>query len=985
MSRSPTHLVTLADGEREFQFEGKRVIFSPYRLFNLISQDSVSLAKICQLLAAWFSSQDNLYICCRTGFFNDLRLRSPELHALSLTIVNEMTLAALANERRSSSLNIFIAEIDARDIFSMNFAIKEMFSNETTVRDFSCLAELYPTEVPSYAWGQYELSIYPLDVPKIEFKDSLDVLLLDCPARNLSLMPNGLAYVHNALKKTEANYQTFDLDVITYHNYHIHRLHNLCDKVILPSGLEMPEDPWQAHNYDLWEMPEVIDYFGPLIVEVADKIAAASPKILALSIQQCNEKFSRRLINLVKARVPDTIILLGGYSCYSPDIGLRAFPEADYMCVGEADLSIGPLVDALINDEQVANMPGVISKNDDPSLPFIPAPMQHNLDELDFPKYEWNGTDIYVNFNGYRLTPVIASRGCRWSRCTFCAERFYWRIRSPKNFVDELEWLIAQGCHDFMFNESDLNGNPEMLLSICDEIISRGLKVSLSGQLRIQKQCTRAYFDKLKEAGFASLRFGIDAFSTNSLRLQKKGYTKETISKVLRDCYEAGIPSEINWVIGVPGETEEDIDEGIDFICQNKKYIGRIANINPLILGNGSVYWLEPEEHNIKFRLPREELYARYFRAIPAHLWYSDEPYIDGAVRKKWYEKIVIELHEQNFTIGDWAQRVIDNVQKNKDATRTATMDATDIRSNDLPSPQLLDNYKGFNLYQMPGQFFAVPENIIYLDFMVTGQPMTGVIVDLSERAIKQIIDESLDWANTRSTYQKVVSEETASNLGLRLSTQYEDVAAFVHDHRFFVIPLKEIEAKFGPKSTHAYSIANYSLANWAGRGVWRAGNHKIIHSLSGFFAVPLSVPRMEAYMVDDLMRYGIHQFVYLSDAIQYARNVAKESQNCEQVTPNPSDVESSSAEDESSSFGPAFGTFFARPTVLDEINGYAILGYEGFVYGLPQKYRDVDLTEVDVMAWPDVIRDVSQDAVAEQIQELCHAQMVYGQAQTRN
>src|SRR5207253_7431522 len=68
---------------------------------------------------------------------------------------------------------------------------------------------------------------------------------------------------------------------------------------------------------------------------------------------------------------------------------------------------------------------------------------------------------IYRNYNGYQLTPIIASRGCRWSRCTFCAERFYWRIRSAKAFVDELAWLVEQGCRLFMFNESDLNGKPE--------------------------------------------------------------------------------------------------------------------------------------------------------------------------------------------------------------------------------------------------------------------------------------------------------------------------------------------------------------------------------------------------------------------------------------------------------------------------------------------------------------------------------------------
>ena len=157
------------------------------------------------------------------------------------------------------------------------------------------------------------------------------------------------------------------------------------------------------------------------------------------------------------------------------------------MCIGKSDLTVGPLVKQLVAGERPIDQPGVLSRYDTPDRLFVPAPMQHNLDQLDFPRYEWFDLSIYRNYNGYQLVPVIASRGCRWSRCTFCAERFYWRIRSAQNFVNELEWLVDQGCTLFMFNESDLNGMPEKVIEICDEIIRRDIRVRLTGQLRIQK------------------------------------------------------------------------------------------------------------------------------------------------------------------------------------------------------------------------------------------------------------------------------------------------------------------------------------------------------------------------------------------------------------------------------------------------------------------------------------------------------------------
>ena len=327
--------------------------------------------------------------------------------------------------------------------------------------------------------------------------------------------------------------------------------------------------------------------------------------------------------------------------------------------MGESDFSVDLLIPKLMSGVKPKNISGILSKYDDPSIPYKSQPLAHELDIIPFPKYEWYDLDTYRNWNGYQLTPVIASRGCRWARCTFCAERFYWRIRSAKNFVDELEWLVKQGCTLFMFNESDLNGAPERLLEICDELIARDLKIRLTGQLRIHVKSDKNFFEKLKKAGFTSLRFGVDAFSDNAMKLQVKGYNSATVFQNLRDCWESGIYTEVNWVIGVPGETWEDIEEGIKLAIKCKPYIGRMANINSLMLLNGSVYWQNPDMFNIKFHQSKEELFKKYPRVVPSENWHSEKPYIDGSVRRKYFEHIVLKLSEEGFQFGEWAAEIV--------------------------------------------------------------------------------------------------------------------------------------------------------------------------------------------------------------------------------------------------------------------------------------------------------------------------------------
>jgi hypothetical protein len=67
---------------------------------------------------------------------------------------------------------------------------------------------------------------------------------------------------------------------------------------------------------------------------------------------------------------------------------------------------------------------------------------------------------------------------------------------------------------------------------------------------------------------------------------------------------------------------------------------------------------------------------------------------------------------------------------------------------------------------------------------------------------------------------------------------------------------------------------------------------------------------------------------------------------------------------------GPA-GERSSRPRRLATLHDYNVIEYEGWVYGIPTSLGEIDLTEVDVMGKPGVIRDVSRDVVEDEIAEL--------------
>lgn len=560
--------------------------------------------------------------------------------------------------------------------------------NSVLIVTLDTIAQRYPEAVPKHAWIPRIESIYPITIPEIIFESGIDLILLDLPARSLAQMPAGFGYVHNALKRSRVSFQTVDLDIILYHRYHSHRILDGLPQVVTPGGRVMPEEPWQPVHYLLWEDIDVIELFREEIDEIVKKLIAAKPKIIAFSLQQANLLFTGEVIRGVRRGHRDVVVVCGGMSCLQPDAARMVMPEADYVVVGEADLVIGPLAESLARGERPRDLPGIWSRFDTPGRSFEPGPLPMDLDELDFPRYDWTDIRLYRNWNGYQLTPIVGSRGCSWSRCTFCGERFRWRTRSPERIVDEIEWLTHQGFDNFVFNDSNLHGDPAVTERMCDEMIRRGLTVRMTAQLRCHPAVDLRYFRKLREAGFTTLRFGVDAASVNTLRLQKKGYTKEMIRSNVRDAARAGIFVQINLVVGVPGETGEDVDETIAFLGEIKEYIGSVEFINPLMLFRGSDYWDDPDRFGIRFRSDRTALYDSYPVAIPDSEWYSTDPYIDKEVRYRRFDRIVRRLREMGVPMGDFANYTVDAVEHRKDLAVTHNRPARgDADGEVVPSP----------------------------------------------------------------------------------------------------------------------------------------------------------------------------------------------------------------------------------------------------------------------------------------------------------
>ncbi len=515
-----------------------------------------------------------------------------------------------------------------------------------------------------FGWSpQWPLwSLYPIEIPEITVEPGLDFLLLELPPRYVPMMPNGLGYVDLILRDSGVVHQTIDSNIFIYHRFHQKRLLTRA-RPMLPSGRPVPDDPWDNTLEAEWHAEDFISFFWPQLQEILEKIVVAGPKAVGFSLNGFNRRLADQFIAALRTAAPEILVVVGGYDCVHQGVGPRLFTNYDYMLIGEAENSLPPLLAAIREGRRPGGLPGIFSVHDLPSRKFEPCELPQNLD-TDFPRYGWINTALYQTYAKLHTIPITASRGCKWGKCRFCAERFRFRKRSPSHVADEIEHWVRQGFHVFHFNESDVNGDHDNLYNICNQVIARKLNVTCLGQLRIDRRNTPEYFRHLARAGFRHLRFGVDGWSRNTLRLQCKGYVMETVRANIKACAQAGIRTTVNIVIGVPGETDADITESIENISKLKDSIDEVESLNTLILAAGSEYIKTPDKYHIRFCGDKDEILAQYPYFIPSELWYSESPYIDQTVRLARLGRICHELDVSRVNIGHFAKKIVANLCK---------------------------------------------------------------------------------------------------------------------------------------------------------------------------------------------------------------------------------------------------------------------------------------------------------------------------------
>lgn len=310
-----------------------------------------------------------------------------------------------------------------------------------------------------------------------------------------------------------------------------------------------------ADNLNLDQVRKITESMQPEII-VLD---STTPSIYS------DIEYARKLKEVTGAKT----IMVGPHATAMDEETLRISKGAvDFIARREYDYTVRDLVSSIRSFSRIEGISYLKNKKfvRNPDRPFI-----ENLDELPFPA--WHHINLKNYFDGLKLNPfldVISGRGCPF-RCTFCLwpqvmhGRGY-RLRSPKNVVDEMEFDVQRyPIKELFFEDDTFTANRKRANDICDEILNRKLKIAWSVNCRCDTGDLEL-FKNMKQAGCRELLIGPESGCQTILDNVKKGITVEGIRKFVKIAKESGLQVHACYVFGLPGETHETIETTIKFM-----------------------------------------------------------------------------------------------------------------------------------------------------------------------------------------------------------------------------------------------------------------------------------------------------------------------------------------------------------------------------------------------------------------------------------
>ena len=276
--------------------------------------------------------------------------------------------------------------------------------------------------------------------------------------------------------------------------------------------------------------------------------------------------------------------MVGAKVAVQPEESLLKGAPIDFVARNEFDFTIKDIAEgrdfADVDGISYRNSDGVIVHNKERKI-------LANMDDLPFVtevyKRDLKIEDYFIGYLKHPYLSLYTGRGCK-SHCTFClwpqtVGGHNYRVRSVEHVAAEIRQSLKlfPQVREIFFDDDTFTDNLPRAEAIAKELGKMGVTWSCNAKANVPRKT----LEVLKNNGLRLLLVGYESGNQQILHNIKKGMLIEVAKKFTKDCHELGIKIHGTFILGLPGETKETIQETIRFATEVNPHTMQVSLAAP--------------------------------------------------------------------------------------------------------------------------------------------------------------------------------------------------------------------------------------------------------------------------------------------------------------------------------------------------------------------------------------------------------------------
>ncbi|MEX1248230.1 MAG: radical SAM protein [Anaerolineales bacterium] len=320
-------------------------------------------------------------------------------------------------------------------------------------------------------------------------------------------------------------------------------------------------------------------FFGLAEAQIVEQLPKEVIAVFVYAINLTNHISTVSIVRAIKQALPQVPVIVventQAVTAYALSHVAAEFyaAGADFILTGESERRAIRLLGALNPSAPEETLRGIDGLG---SSKFYSPPngylSEEELNALPFPAWDLFPLDNYWSLrfahgpvSARRYLPLLTSRGCPYP-CGFCVvpatNNQKWRPRSAGNVVAEIEHFAKTlHVHEFHIEDLDPTISDRRIREMCNELICRRLKVTwkIAAGTKVETMRDEETIDLMAKAGCRYISISPETGSPRLLKLMRKPFNLEHAVRLVKRMNQVGIRSQACFVLGYPGETDEDL------------------------------------------------------------------------------------------------------------------------------------------------------------------------------------------------------------------------------------------------------------------------------------------------------------------------------------------------------------------------------------------------------------------------------------------